>query len=62
VTYIYVKACFVGKPLRAAMRGAFDRRYCVQHNNVYILAVTKRNSNVTMILTFMMQLVDVCTA
>ncbi len=34
----------------------------VQHNNVYILAVTKRNSNVTMILTFMMQLVDVSGA
>jgi len=31
----------------------------IKHNNVYLLAVTKRNSNVTMILTFMVQLVEV---
>jgi hypothetical protein len=30
-----------------------------QHNNVYILAVTKKNSNVTMVLTFLSQLVTV---
>jgi hypothetical protein len=30
-----------------------------QHNNVYILGVTKKNSNVTMILAFLSQLVVV---
>jgi hypothetical protein len=33
-----------------------------QHNNVYILGVTKKNSNVTMILAFLSQLVVVSHA
>lgn len=34
--------------------------YCwIQHNNVYLLGVTQRNSNATLILTFLYRLADV---
>ena len=67
VTYLYLKVRAVNSSVAVSAVTTLTSNtivcrvtaVAVQHNNVYILGVTKKNSNVTMILAFLSQLVVV---
>jgi hypothetical protein len=68
VTYMYIKVCVcvcaAGGVARRALCHMTPRRAAVlapppQHNSVYLLAVSARNSNVAMMLLFLSKLCDI---